>query len=72
MFFFTRIILIFCGVAIAPGIGADALFFKVTMFLGAAAFLSRGGWFMVFGTLWLVAFVMGSMVVKRLGLSLFW
>ena len=34
MLFFTRPILVFCGVAIALGTGADVLFFMVTMLAG--------------------------------------
>lgn len=71
MLFFTRPILVFCGVAIALGTGADALFFMVTMLAGGGIFLKRGGWFVAFGTLWLLAFVIGSFVVRKLGLSLY-
>jgi hypothetical protein len=72
MLFFTRPILVFCGVAIALGIGADALFFTFTMLAGGGGLLlRRGGWFVVFGTLWLLAFVIGSLLVRKLGLSLF-
>jgi hypothetical protein len=68
MLFFTRPILMFCGVAIALGIGADALFMALTILSGGGGLLLRPGrWVMLFGALWLIAFAIGLLVVKEVG-----
>jgi hypothetical protein len=68
MLFFTRPILWFCGVAIALGIGADALFMGLTMLRGGGGLLLRPGkWVILFGALWLTAFAIGLLVVKKVG-----
>jgi hypothetical protein len=72
MLFFTRPILVFCGIAIALGLGADALFYASVMLTGSGILsFRRGGLVAVFGMLWLVAFAIGLLIAKKFGISLF-
>ena len=68
MLFFTRPILMFCGVAIAPWDRVRRAVLALTMLRGGGGLLLRPGrWVILFGALWLIAFAIGLQVMKKVG-----
>ncbi len=65
---FLKVISIFCGVALLLAFGADATILLLTQVTGGFAISVRGrfGWVFLFSIFWVIAFVLGVLISRRL------
>lgn len=65
--FFTKVISVLCLIAIAIAICFDLLIFAMAMMTGSFGIFVRGrfGWVYLYAVPWLLAFVIGLVIVRR-------
>lgn len=65
--FFMKVVSIFCGVALLLAFCADATFWFFTWTRGSAAlFSTKSGWVFLFFLFWVISFVLGLFITRRL------